>query len=141
MANAVVNAAASSQCQLALLMIALGYPSANRGQPGTSATCEDRLQVPTKTVAHCGKTAYFRRRLKSAAEIPVIGETMQMGELARPVLVKRYAGRRLYGPATGAYLTRDDLMMMAENGEKFVVIDIDTGDDVTHSYHPIIVEH
>ena len=92
-------------------------------------------------MAHCGKTAYFRRRLKSAAKIPVAGETMQMGELARPVLVKRYAGRRLYGPATGAYLTRDDLMTMAENGEKFVVIDVDTGDDVTHSYHPIIVEH
>jgi polyhydroxyalkanoate synthesis regulator protein len=66
---------------------------------------------------------------------------MQMGELARPVLVKRYAGRRLYGPANGAYLMRDDLMTMAENGEKFVVIDVDTGDDVTYSYHPIIVEH
>ena len=65
---------------------------------------------------------------------------MQMGELERPVLVKRYAGRRLYRPATGAYLTRDDLITMAKNGEKFVVTDADTQDDVTHSYHPIIVE-
>jgi polyhydroxyalkanoate synthesis regulator protein len=56
---------------------------------------------------------------------------MQMGESERPMLVKRYAGRRLYGPATGTYLTRDDLVTMAKNEEKFVVIDVDTGDDVT----------
>jgi len=66
---------------------------------------------------------------------------MQMGESERPVLVKRYAGRRLYGPAASTYLTRDDLITMAKNGEKFVVIDVDTGDDVTYAYHPIIVEH
>jgi len=30
---------------------------------------------------------------------------------------------------------------MAKNGEKFVVIDAHTGDDVTSLYHPIIVEH
>jgi len=66
---------------------------------------------------------------------------MLMGELERPVLVKRYAGERLYRPATSAYLTRDDLITMAKNGEKFVAIDVDTGDDVTRSYHPIIVEH
>lgn len=63
-----------------------------------------------------------------------------MGELERPVLVKRYAGRRLYGPAICAYLTRDDLMAMAKNGEKFVVVDADTGVDVTSSYQAIIVE-
>ena len=57
------------------------------------------------------------------------------------MLVKRYAGRRLYGPAASTYLTRDDLITMAKNGEKFVVIDVDTGDDVTYAYHPIIVEH
>lgn len=62
-----------------------------------------------------------------------------MGKLRQPVLVKRYAGRRLYGPAAGAYLTRNDLMTMAKNGVKFVVIDADTGDDLTSSYHPIIV--
>jgi polyhydroxyalkanoate synthesis regulator protein len=64
-----------------------------------------------------------------------------MGGLERPVLVKRYAGCRLYGPRIGAYLTRDDLITMAKNGEKFVVIDADSGADVTSSYHPIIVEH
>ncbi len=66
---------------------------------------------------------------------------MQMDELERPVLVKRYAGRRLYRPATSTYLTRDDLIAMAKNGEEFIVIDADTQDDVTPSYRPIMVEH
>ena len=65
-------------------------------------------------------------------------ETMeQPGQLA---LIKRYAGQRLYRPATSTYLTRGDLITMAKNGAKFVVIDTHTGDDVTSLYHPIIVE-
>jgi polyhydroxyalkanoate synthesis regulator protein len=67
------------------------------------------------------------------------GKTMQTDRLRQPVLVRRYAGRRLYGRAAGAYLTRSDLVTVAKNGAKFVVIDADTGDDVTSSYHPIIV--
>ena len=66
---------------------------------------------------------------------------MQMGELERPVRVKQYAGQRLYRPVTSAYLTREDLMTMANNGERFVVIDADTQEDVTRSYRPIIIEH
>ena len=58
-----------------------------------------------------------------------------------PVRIKRYAGQRLYRPATRTYLTRGDLMTMAKNGVKFVVIDTHTGQDVTPLYHAIIVEH
>ena len=64
-----------------------------------------------------------------------------MDHPGQPVLIKRYAGQRLYRPATGTYLTRGDLMTMAKNGENFVVIDAGTGDHVTSLYHPIIVEH
>jgi hypothetical protein len=70
-----------------------------------------------------------------------IGAAMQPGGLTPPVLVKRYAGRRLYRPATSTYLTREDLMTMAKNGEPFVVIDAATQEDVTRSYRPIIIEH
>ena len=66
---------------------------------------------------------------------------MQIGTSQPPAFVKRYAGRRLYRPATSAYLTRDDLIAMAKNGDKFVVIDADTQDDVAASYCLIIVEH
>ena len=64
-----------------------------------------------------------------------------MDQPGEPALVKRYAGQRLYCPATSTYLTRGDLITMAKNGEKFVVIDAHTHDDVTSLYHPIIVEH
>ena len=66
---------------------------------------------------------------------------MQIGTSQQPVLVKRYAGRRLYRPATSAYLTRQDLITMAKNDESFVVIDAPTREDVTDCYRPIIVEH
>ena len=56
------------------------------------------------------------------------------------VLVKRYAGQRLYRPATSTYLTRGDLIAMANNGAKFVVIDAHTHDDVTSLYQPIIAD-
>jgi polyhydroxyalkanoate synthesis regulator protein len=64
-----------------------------------------------------------------------------MDQAVQPVLVKRYAGQRLYRPATGTYLTRGDLIAMAKATERFVVIDADTRDDVTLVYLPIIVEH
>jgi len=68
-------------------------------------------------------------------------QTHAMDQPGQPALVKRYAGQRLYRPATSTYLTRGDLITMAKNGEKFVVIDAHTHDDVTSWYHPIIVEH
>jgi polyhydroxyalkanoate synthesis regulator protein len=64
-----------------------------------------------------------------------------MDQPGQPMIVERYARQRLYHPATAAYLTRDDLMTMAKSGEKFVVIDAHTGDDVTPAYQPIILEH
>ena len=64
-----------------------------------------------------------------------------MDQPGQPVLIKRYAGHRLYRPATSTYLTRSDLMTMAKNGEKFIVVDAGTGNDITSLYHPIILEH
>ena len=63
-----------------------------------------------------------------------------MDQAVQPVLVKRYAGQRLYRPATGTYLTCGDLIAMAKAGERFVVIDADSRDDATLAYRPIIVE-
>ena len=63
-----------------------------------------------------------------------------MDQPGPPVLVKIYAGQRLYRPATSTYLTRGDLITMAKNGAKFVVIDAHTHDDVTSLYQPIIAD-
>ena len=47
------------------------------------------------------------------------------------VHIKRYAGRRLYHPAAGAYLTLDDLAAMVEDDEDFTVREAATGEDIT----------
>ena len=48
-----------------------------------------------------------------------------------PVLIKRYDNRRLYNTVTAGYVTLDDLADMVLHGEKFVVKDAHTGEDVT----------
>jgi polyhydroxyalkanoate synthesis regulator protein len=59
-----------------------------------------------------------------------------MDQPGQPALLERYAGQRLYRPATSTYLTRGDLITMAKNGEKFVVIDAHIHDDVTSLVSP-----
>ena len=54
-------------------------------------------------------------------------------EPAEPVTIKRYANRRLYRPAAGRYVTLEDLAVMVEDDEDFVVYDAKTGADVTPS--------
>src|SRR6476469_5941304 len=60
---------------------------------------------------------------------------------AEPVVIKRYANRRLYNPAAGSYVTIKDLGALVEDEADFVVYDASTGDDVTHTVlKQIIVE-
>src|SRR6266702_70177 len=59
----------------------------------------------------------------------------------RPVVVKKYANRRLYNTATSSYVTLDDLAKMIKEGGNFVVYDAKTGEDITRSVlTQIIVE-
>jgi polyhydroxyalkanoate synthesis repressor PhaR len=51
---------------------------------------------------------------------------------AGPVIIKKYANRRLYNPGTGSYLTLDDVSGMVEDEEDFVVYDAKTSEDITH---------
>ena len=51
---------------------------------------------------------------------------------AEPVVIKRYANRRLYNPAAGSYVSIDGLGALVEDEEDFVVYDVNTGDDITH---------
>ncbi len=58
-----------------------------------------------------------------------------------PVVIKKYANRRLYNTDTSTYVTLDDLAAMVKSGRDFVVFDAKTGDDLTHSVlTQIIVE-
>ena len=59
----------------------------------------------------------------------------------RPVVVKKYANRRLYNTATSSYVTLDDLARMIKDGGDFVAHDAKTGEDITRSVlTQIIVE-
>jgi polyhydroxyalkanoate synthesis repressor PhaR len=60
---------------------------------------------------------------------------------AKPVVVKKYANRRLYNTATSSYVTLDDLAKMIKEGGNFVAHDAKTGEDITRSVlTQIIVE-
>jgi len=59
----------------------------------------------------------------------------------RPVVVKKYANRRLYNTATSSYVTLDDLAKMIKDGGDFVAYDAKTGEDITRAVlTQIIVE-
>jgi len=50
-----------------------------------------------------------------------------------PVIIKKYANRRLYNTAASSYVTLDHLSEMVREGTDFVVQDAKTGDDITRS--------
>ena len=50
-----------------------------------------------------------------------------------PVVIKKYANRRLYNTATSSYVTLDHLCRMVKDGPDFVVYDAKSGDDITRS--------
>jgi polyhydroxyalkanoate synthesis repressor PhaR len=54
-------------------------------------------------------------------------------ERVEPVVIKKYANRRLYNTDTSTYVTLDDLAAMVKGGRDFVVFDAKSGDDLTHS--------
>lgn len=49
-----------------------------------------------------------------------------------PVVIKKYANRRLYNTGTSTYVTLEDLAEMVKKGEEFSVQDAKSGDDITH---------
>ena len=50
-----------------------------------------------------------------------------------PVIIKKYANRRLYNTSSSSYITLDDLASMTRKGVDFQVLDAKTGNDITHS--------
>jgi polyhydroxyalkanoate synthesis repressor PhaR len=49
-----------------------------------------------------------------------------------PIVIKKYANRRLYNTGTSTYVTLEDLAEMVKKGEEFNVQDAKTGEDITH---------
>jgi len=50
-----------------------------------------------------------------------------------PIIIKKYANRRLYNTQSSSYITLDDLAKMTRDGADFQVVDAKTGADITHA--------
>ncbi len=60
---------------------------------------------------------------------------------SQPVVVKKYANRRLYNTESSSYITLDNLAEMVRKDRDFVVYDAKSGEDITRSVlTQIIVE-
>ena len=71
----------------------------------------------------------------------MLSKTDPQGDKKEPVVVKKYANRRLYNTETSTYVTLDDLAAMVRAERDFVVFDAKSGEDLTHSVlTQIIVE-
>jgi polyhydroxyalkanoate synthesis repressor PhaR len=51
----------------------------------------------------------------------------------QPVIIKKYANRRLYNTETSSYITLDHLAQMTREGRDFQVFDARSGEDITRS--------
>ncbi|MFK7880084.1 polyhydroxyalkanoate synthesis repressor PhaR [Roseobacter sp.] len=65
-----------------------------------------------------------------------------MAEKDKPLLIKRYASRRLYNTETSDYVTLDDIASLIREGREVQIVDLKSGDDLTRQYLlQIIAEH
>jgi polyhydroxyalkanoate synthesis repressor PhaR len=65
-----------------------------------------------------------------------------LAETDKPLLIKRYASRRLYNTETSDYVTLEDIAEFIRDGREVQIIDLKSGDDLTRQYLlQIIAEH
>ncbi len=60
----------------------------------------------------------------------------------KPLLIKRYASRRLYNTETSDYVTLEDISGFIRDGRDVQIVDLKTGDDLTRQYLlQIVADH
>jgi polyhydroxyalkanoate synthesis repressor PhaR len=65
-----------------------------------------------------------------------------MADDTQPLLIKRYASRRLYNTETSDYVTLEDIAGFIRAGREVQIVDLKSGDDLTRQYLlQIIAEH
>ena len=65
-----------------------------------------------------------------------------MADTPKPLLIKRYASRRLYNTETSDYVTLEDISGFIRDGREVQIVDLKSGDDLTRQYLlQIIAEH
>ncbi len=71
----------------------------------------------------------------------MLNKVQPASDKREPVVIKKYANRRLYNTETSTYVTLEDLAAMVRSDRDFVVFDAKTGDELTHAVlTQIIVE-
>lgn len=69
-------------------------------------------------------------------------EASRVGETDKPLLIKRYASRRLYNTETSDYVTLEDISGFIRDGREVKIVDLKSGDDLTRQYLlQIVAEH
>jgi len=59
-----------------------------------------------------------------------------------PLLIKRYASRRLYNTETSDYVTLEDIASFIRDGRDVQIVDLKSGDDLTRQYLlQIVADH
>jgi polyhydroxyalkanoate synthesis repressor PhaR len=119
-------------------MIGCGVRTANR-------RCERSEAIQTLVQLDCfaplATTGYVAAHsLFVLCTILGVKRVSDMGRAAKergadgtPVIIKKYANRRLYNTETSAYITLDDLAKMTRVGRDFQVLDAKTSEDITHT--------
>ncbi|MFV2053550.1 polyhydroxyalkanoate synthesis repressor PhaR [Aliiroseovarius sp. YM-037] len=65
-----------------------------------------------------------------------------MADTNKPLLIKRYASRRLYNTETSDYVTLEDIAGFIRDGREVQIVDLKSGDDLTRQYLlQIVAEH
>ncbi len=65
-----------------------------------------------------------------------------MADTSKPLLIKRYASRRLYNTETSDYVTLEDISTFIRDGREVQIVDLKSGDDLTRQYLlQIIADH
>ncbi len=65
-----------------------------------------------------------------------------MADTQKPLLIKRYASRRLYNTETSDYVTLEDIAGFIRAGREVQIVDLKSGDDLTRQYLlQIVAEH
>jgi len=65
-------------------------------------------------------------------ESKIAGDIMNK-KSPEPIVIKKYANRRLYNTDTSSYVTLEDLCDMVKEGAEFIVYDAKSGEDLTRS--------
>jgi polyhydroxyalkanoate synthesis repressor PhaR len=93
------------------------------------------LCPPFLFILHCPKLSLHCNKTVQKGEKP-------MAETAKPLLIKRYASRRLYNTETSDYVTLEDIAGFIRSGREVQIIDLKSGDDLTRQYLlQIVAEH